>query len=168
MVHQDDPRPVVFIELAETSRSTHGGLKFCSAQFVTKRVLFICVKNSGRSQMAEGLLRMADGAIECHSAGLTPGKEVHPNAVKVMSEFGYDLTPHRPKHVSALQTIKFDMVAKMDVPETEIDGQLSAKWIESWDVPDPADGGLEEYRKVRDLLVERVERAFGKSVPIKK
>jgi protein-tyrosine-phosphatase len=118
--------------------------------------------------MAEALLRMADGEIESHSAGIMPGEEVHPNAVKVMRELGYDLSGHRPKHVSVHQNIKFDVVAKMDVPETDLADQLSAKWIESWDVPDPADGGLDEYRKVRDLLVERVERAFSKTVPTKK
>jgi len=59
-----------------------------------KKVLFICVKNSSRSQMAEALVRILakDRDIEAHSAGVDPGCEVNPNAVKVMSELGYDLS----------------------------------------------------------------------------
>jgi len=115
--------------------------------------------------MAEAMLRMAgDDMVEAYSAGIRPGKEVNPNAIQVMRELGYDLRGHRPKHVSEFQKITFDLVAKMDVPESDIADLVSAKWIESWDIPDPAKGGPEEFRKVRDLIGERVERAFGKKV----
>jgi protein-tyrosine-phosphatase len=126
---------------------------------VPKRVLFLCVKNSSRSQMAEALLRMAGGVeLEVHSAGIRPAQEVNPTAASVMRELGYDMGAHRPKHVSGVHHITFDFVAKMDVPEPEIADQIKAKWIESWDIPDPANGGVEEYRKVRELLRERIAR----------
>jgi arsenate reductase (thioredoxin) len=126
-----------------------------------KRVLFLCVKNSSRSQMAEALLRMAAGVdFEVHSAGIRPAKEINPHAVSVMRELGYDMGAHRAKHASDLRHITFDFVAKMDVPEPEIADQIKAKWIETWDIPDPANGGVEEYRKVRDLLRERISRVF--------
>jgi arsenate reductase len=98
---------------------------------VAKRALFICIK-----------------------------KEANPNAIKVMRELDCDLAGHRPKHVSQLQKIDFDFVAKMDVPD--VSDLVSAKWMENWDIPDPARGGVEEFRKVRDLLAERVRRMVGK------
>jgi arsenate reductase (thioredoxin) len=128
---------------------------------VAKRALFICIKNSSRSPMAEALLRMSGkGEWEAYSAGIEPGKEANPTAVEVMRELGYDLSGHRPKHVSDLQKITFDFVAKMDVPD--VSDVVSAKWMENWDIPDPAKGGVNEFRKVRDLLAERVRRMVGK------
>jgi arsenate reductase (thioredoxin) len=130
-------------------------------------MLFLCVQNSGRSQMAEALARMLGGREaggelrEVHSAGIRPGPEVNPAAIQVMRELGYDMKEHRPKHVSVYQDVMFDYVIKMDVPEPELAGQLSAKWIETWDVPDPAKGGPEEYRKVRDILRERIGKALA-------
>lgn len=107
--------------------------------------------------MAEALLRKSgNGAWEAYSAGIEPGKEANPNAVEVMREVGCDLSAHHPRHVSDLQNITFDFVAKMDVPD--IGDLVAAKWMENWDVPDPARGGPEEFRKVRDMLVERVRR----------
>jgi arsenate reductase (thioredoxin) len=129
---------------------------------VRKRVLFLCVKNSSRSQMAEALLRkMERSDLEAYSAGIKPAEEVNENAVTVMREVGYDLTSHRPKHACEVQKIKFDVVIKMDVPEPEICDLVCAKWIESWDIPDPANGGLEEFRKVRNILAERLRVAFA-------
>jgi arsenate reductase (thioredoxin) len=139
------------------------GLPLACLQPMSKRILFLCVKNSSRSQMAEALLRMTGLDVEVHSAGLRPAAEVNPTAVKAMQELDYDLAAHRPKHVCEVQEITFDMVVKMDVPEPEICDQVSAKWIESWDIPDPAKGGLEEFRKVRDLLAERIARTFAKT-----
>ena len=125
-----------------------------------KRVLFICIHNTGRSPMAEALFRLsAPAGVEVHSAGIEPGEEVSRNAVAVMRELGCDLSGHRPKHISEFQKHSFDFVAKMDVPD--VSRSVSAKWIENWDVPDPAKGGLEEYRKARDMLAERVHRLLA-------
>ena len=101
--------------------------------------------------MAEALVRLA--AIpgwEAHSAGIEPGTETNPMAVKVMAERGYDLSDHEPRHVSAFHHLKFDVVAKMDAPD--IADFVKAKWIENWDVPDPAQGDVKAFRRVRDLL----------------
>jgi arsenate reductase (thioredoxin) len=124
---------------------------------MAKRVLFICIKNTSRSPMAEALLRkLGGGEWEAYSAGIEPGEAANPNAVEVMRELGCDLSGHRPRHVSALQKTTFDFVAKMDTPD--IGDLVAAKWMENWDIPDPARGGPEEFRKVRDLLAERVRR----------
>jgi arsenate reductase (thioredoxin) len=128
---------------------------------VAKRALFICIKNTSRSPMAEALLRMSgNGEWEVYSAGIEPGRKANPNAVEVMRELGCDLTRHQPRHVSDFQKIDFDFVAKMDVPD--VSDLVSAKWMENWDIPDPARGGVEEFRKVRDLLVARVRRMVGR------
>jgi arsenate reductase (thioredoxin) len=121
----------------------------------TRKILFVCLKNASRSQMAEALAKMKKPhRVEIHSAGIDPGDCVHPNAVKAMRELGYDLTGHRCRHISAFKSVKFDVVAKMDVES--LGDQVQASWIEHWLVPDPANGGIAQYRRARDLLAERV------------
>jgi arsenate reductase (thioredoxin) len=122
-----------------------------------KRILFVCIKNASRSQMAEALARLRKpSGVEIHSAGIEPGDEVHPNAVKAMRELGYDLFGHECNHISDFKAITFDVVAKMDVES--LHDNVKAKWVEHWLVPDPANGGMQQYRKVRDELAERVGR----------
>ncbi len=77
------------------------------------KVLFVCVKNSSRSPMAEALVKMsAKRGVKVCSAGIKPGKEVNQQAVKAMREVGYDLSGHKPRHISHFADIKFDYVAK--------------------------------------------------------
>ncbi len=105
--------------------------------------------------MAEALLKMsAKRGIQVCSAGIKPGKEVNEQAVKAMHEIGYDLSGHEPKHISAFSDIKFDYVAKMDVPE--LGDMVTAKWIADWDIPDPAQGGITEYRKARQMITDKI------------
>ena len=119
------------------------------------KVLFVCVKNSSRSPMAEALLKMsAKRGIQVCSAGIKPGKEVNEQAVKAMREIGYDLSEHQPRHVSQFSDIKFDYVAKMDVPD--LGDMVRAKWIADWDIPDPAQGGIVEYRKIRQMIADKI------------
>ena len=73
-----------------------------------------------------------------------------------MRDMGCDLTRHQPRHVSAFQHLEFDFVAKMDTPD--IGDLVQARWMENWDVPDPARGGAKKFLKVRELLLERVRR----------
>jgi arsenate reductase (thioredoxin) len=119
------------------------------------KILFICIKNASRSPMAETLLKMsARKDVEVCSAGIKPGKGVNEQAVKAMREIGYDLSGHEPKHISAFSDIKFDYVAKMDVPD--LGDMVTAKWIADWDIPDPAQGGIAEYRKIRQLIADKI------------
>jgi arsenate reductase (thioredoxin) len=107
--------------------------------------------------MAEALLKLSGvPGLEVHSAGITPAREVNDVAVKAMAEIEVDISAHEPAHISRFHHIEFDFVAKMDVPD--LGDMIDAKWIENWDVPDPAKGGMAEYRKVREMLVERVAR----------
>jgi len=110
--------------------------------------------------MAEALVRhLRIAGWEACSAGIEPGGEVNEQAVAAMKEIGCDIRGHCPRHVSDFQHIKFDLVVKMDAPD--IADFVHAKWIENWDVPDPAEGGPEEFRKVRDLLRRRVAERLG-------
>jgi protein-tyrosine-phosphatase len=80
--------------------------------------------------------------------------------VKAMREIGVDISGHRPRHISAFQGTTFDLVVKMDAPD--LSDFVHAKWMENWEIPDPANGGLAEFRKVRDLLAERIQNALGR------
>jgi len=119
------------------------------------KVLFVCVKNSSRSPMAEALLKMsAKHGVEVCSAGIKPGKEVNKQAVKAMREIGCDLSGHECRHIADFSDIKFDYIAKMDVPD--LGDMVTAKWIVDWDIPDPAQGGIVEYRKIRKMIADKI------------
>jgi arsenate reductase (thioredoxin) len=124
-----------------------------------KRVLFVCLKNTSRSQMAEALMRMSMPEVEVRSGGVHPGDKVNPTAIAAMRELGYDLSKHRAQHVSAFSDLKFDVVYKMDAPD--LSDYVKANWMENWDMPDPAEGGIEEFRRVRDMLAARIARLKG-------
>ena len=119
------------------------------------KILFVCIKNASRSPMAEALLKMsARRGTQVCSVGIKPGREVNEQAVKVMREVGCDLSGHQPRHISAFSDIKFDYVAKMDV--RDVGDMVSAKWIVDWNIPDPAQGGLPEYRKIREMIANKI------------
>jgi arsenate reductase (thioredoxin) len=119
------------------------------------KILFVCVKNASRSPMAEALLKMAAKRdVKVCSAGIKPGREVNEQAVKAMREIGCDLSGHEPRHLSDFSNVKFDYVAKMDVPD--LGDMVTAKWIVDWDIPDPAQGGIAEYRKIRQMIANKI------------
>jgi arsenate reductase (thioredoxin) len=119
------------------------------------KILFVCIKNASRSPMAEALLKMAaKRGVKVYSAGIKPGKEVNKEAVKAMRQIGCDLSGHEPTHISEFSDIIFDYVAKMDVPD--LGDMVTAKWIVDWDIPDPAQGGAAEYRKIRELIANKI------------
>jgi protein-tyrosine-phosphatase len=74
--------------------------------------------------------------------------------VKARAEVGCDLSGHKPRHISAFSDITFDYVAKMDVPD--LGDMVTAKWIVDWDIPDPAQGGAAEYRKIRQMIANKI------------
>ena len=123
------------------------------------RVLFLCVHNSARSQMAEGLLRsMAGGAIEARSAGLQAGG-LRQEAVTVMRELGLDISEQRSKSVDELAGERFDVVVTTCEEAKEACPFFpGARETFHWDLPDPAavpgdeTARLEAFREVRDEL----------------
>lgn len=121
-----------------------------------KRVLFVCVENSNRSQMAEAFARVhGGGSVEAHSAGSRPSGRVNPRAVQFMREIGSDLTAHTSKPLDAFNGAEFDVAVTMgcgdDCP------LVRARRREDWNIPDPKELPDDEFRKVRDLIEEKVK-----------
>lgn len=119
-------------------------------------VLFVCVQNAGRSQMAAALLTVeAKGRIHVRSAGSLPASELDPAVVAVMSEMGLDLSRNYPKPLTD------DVVRASDVVITMGCGDscpiYPGKRYEDWELPDPADQPLETVREIRDLIQDRVK-----------
>jgi protein-tyrosine-phosphatase len=101
-----------------------------------KKVLFVCVENANRSQMAEAFARMLGGdAVEAYSAGSRPSWVVNPKAVVSMRELGYDLTAHGSKSLDDLPAMEFDFVATMGCGDAC--PLVRAKRREDWQIPDP-------------------------------
>jgi len=123
-----------------------------------KKILFICVGNAARSQMAEGFARhLGKGKIEPASAGTEPESHVDPKAVAVMAEKGIDMSHQRPKMINLAEAEKADMVITMgcDVEES-CPLPLFKEQAVDWDLDDPKGKPLEKYRQIRDDIEKKV------------
>lgn len=121
-----------------------------------KRVLFVCVENSNRSQMAEAFARLHGGKeVEAYSAGSAPSGVINPKAIAAMAELGYDLTAHSSKSLDDLPDVEFDFVATMGCGDKC--PYIRARQREDWALPDPKHLAPEEYHRVRDDIRERVK-----------
>ena len=122
---------------------------------IVKRVLFVCVENANRSQMAEAFARILGGKlVEAYSAGSHPSGKVNPKAVKAMRELGYDLSVHGSKSLDELPDVAFDFVATMGCGDAC--PMVRAKQRADWSIPDPKHLPSDEFRVVRDLIQDRV------------
>jgi arsenate reductase len=120
-----------------------------------RRVLFVCVENSNRSQMAEAFARLEGGdRVEAFSAGLRPSGRVNPKAVRAMAELGYDLSAHRSKSLEEVDGLAFDAVVTMGCGDAC--PAVPARLREDWALPDPRDLDEAGYRAVRDAIRARV------------
>ena len=118
-------------------------------------VLFVCVHNAGRSQMAAGWLRhLAGDAVEVRSAGSIPGEQVNPSAVAAMAEVGIDISDQRPKVLTT------DAVEASDVVITMGCGDacpiFPGKRYLDWQLEDPAGKGVDAVRPIRDEIERRI------------
>jgi protein-tyrosine-phosphatase len=121
-----------------------------------KRILFVCVENSNRSQMAEAFARLHGGAtVEAHSAGSRPSGRVNPRAVAFMREVGCDLTQHRSKGLAEVAG-EFDVVVGMGCGD-EGCPLVPTRRREEWAIPDPKELPPDEFRAVRDLIEAKVK-----------
>jgi protein-tyrosine-phosphatase len=122
-----------------------------------RRVVFICVENSNRSQIAEAFARLhGAGRVEAYSAGSRPSGRVNPRAVEFMKEVGYDLTTHRSKGLADLPAGEFDAVVGMGCGD-EGCPLVPTRRREEWGIPDPKEMPAEQYRQVRDLIESKVK-----------
>ncbi len=119
-------------------------------------VLFVCVHNSGRSQMAAGLLdKLAEGRVHVRSAGSDPAHELNLNAINAMEEVGVDISQEFPKPLTTEVVQAADAVITMGCGDAC--PIYPGKRYEDWDLEDPADKDLETVRRIRDEIREHVE-----------
>ena len=124
-----------------------------------RRVLFVCVENSNRSQMAEAFARLHGGdSVEALSAGSKPSGRINPKATRFMDEHGYDLSGHAAKSLDKVEG-EYDAVVTMGCGD-------SCPWVparrrEDWQLPDPRDMDDAGYRAVRDEISARVQRLLA-------
>jgi arsenate reductase len=120
-------------------------------------ILFVCVENSNRSQMAEAFARMHGTArVEAYSAGSRPSGHVNPRAVEAMRELGYDLTRHGSKSLADIPAIEYDAVVAMGCSD-EGCPLVRAKRREEWNIPDPKGLPQDRFREIRDLIEKKVK-----------
>ena len=127
-------------------------------------VLFVCVHNAGRSQMAAGYLTaLADGRIEVRSAGSMPGNQVNPVAIQAMAEEGVDISTHTPKVLTTESVQASDVVITMGCGDAC--PIFPGKRYEDWELEDPAGKGIDTVRRVRDDIKARVQTLIGELLP---
>jgi protein-tyrosine-phosphatase len=121
-----------------------------------RRILFVCVENSNRSQMAEAFARMhGAGRVEALSAGSRPSGRINPRAVEAMRERGYDLSRHRSKALTEVPDVEYDAAITMGCGDEC--PRVRARRREDWGIPDPRELAPEGFRAVRDLIEEKVK-----------
>jgi arsenate reductase len=127
-------------------------------------VLFVCVQNAGRSQMAAALLdRLAEGSVHVRSAGSSPGERINPNVVEALSELGVDISKEFPKPITDEVVEAADAVITMGCGDAC--PIYPGKRYEDWEVEDPAKLDLQGVRQVRDDVQRRVEALLQSLVP---
>lgn len=120
-----------------------------------KSIVFVCVENSCRSQLAEALAKMHGGAaVTVYSAGSRPSGVVNPKAIASMTEVGYDLSQHRSKGLADLPAEEFDAAITMGCGDEC--PTIRARVREDWGIPDPKHLGQDDFREVRHLIERKV------------
>ena len=123
-------------------------------------VLFVCVHNAGRSQMAAGFLRdIAGDRIEVRSAGSLPAEQINPIAVEAMAELGIDITAESPKVLTTEAVQDSDVVITMGCGDAC--PYFPGKRYEDWALDDPAGQGIDAVRPIRDEIRRRIEALAG-------
>lgn len=129
----------------------------------TPSVLFVCVHNAGRSQMAAGFLRdIAGDRIEVRSAGSMPADQINPTAVAAMAELGIDITAEEPKVLTTEAVQASDVVITMGCGDAC--PFFPGKRYEDWKLDDPAGQGIDAVRPIRDDIRARIEQLVSELV----
>jgi protein-tyrosine-phosphatase len=121
-----------------------------------KKLLFVCVENSNRSQMSQAFAKMLGGEnVEAYSAGSKPSGVVNPKAIAAMKELGYDLSKHESKSLKDVERhAPFDAVVTMGCGDAC--PWMPAKKFIDWEIPDPKNMEPAEFNKVRELIKDKV------------
>jgi arsenate reductase len=127
-------------------------------------VLFVCVENSNRSQMAQAFARIHGGdRVEAFSAGSRPSGKVNPRAIQFMKEVGYDLSTHSSKSIDPFAGQDIDVAVTMGCGDAC--PLVKARRREEWQIPDPKELPDDEFRRVRDLIERKVKELLATLAP---
>ena len=126
-----------------------------------KKLLFVCIENSNRSQMSQAFAKiLGDENVEAYSAGSKPSGIVNPKAIAAMNELGYDLSNHESKSLKDVeQFAPFDAVVTMGCGDAC--PWMPAKRFIDWEIPDPKNMEPSDFNKVRDLIKNKVEELLS-------
>jgi arsenate reductase len=123
-----------------------------------KKILFVCVENAGRSQMAEAFAdHLGKGKVEVLSAGTMPTKEVDPMVVQVMREKGIDISGNKPKLITAQMVQEADMIIVMGCSAQGFCPASLLDKVIDWNIEDPKDKPIEKVREIRDEIERRIK-----------
>ncbi len=122
-----------------------------------KKILFVCIENSNRSQMSQAFAKMLGGKkVEAYSAGSKPSGIVNPKAIAAMKELGYDLSKHDSKSLDEVKEFApFDAVVTMGCGDAC--PWMPAKKFIDWQIPDPKNMAREQFNEVRDMIGKKVK-----------
>ena len=127
-------------------------------------VLFVCVQNAGRSQMAAGFLReLSEGKIEVRSAGSAPADSINPSVVAAMNELGIDISAEQPKILTTESVQVSDVVITMGCGD--VCPIFPGKRYEDWKLEDPAGQGVDAVRPIRDEIKARIKTLISELLP---
>jgi arsenate reductase (thioredoxin) len=127
-----------------------------------KKILFVCIENSNRSQMAQAFAKIYGGdKVEAYSAGSKPSGIINPKAIAAMKDIGYDLLTHDSKSVENFRGVDFDYVVTMGCGDTC--PFVPAKHRLDWQIPDPRHMEMPEFIKVRDFIGEQVKNLLAQA-----
>jgi arsenate reductase len=130
----------------------------------TPTVLFVCIHNAGRSQMAAGYMRaLSGGAVEVRSGGSEPGDQINPMAIRAMAEEGIDISAAIPQLMTTEQVRDSDVVITMGCGD--VCPIFPGKRYEDWELADPKGLELDAVRPIRDDIKARVERLLAELLP---
>ena len=122
-----------------------------------KKVIFVCVHNSGRSQIAEAFAnRLGGDVLTAESAGTEPGESLNPTAVHAMNEIGYDMTGHHPKMMTLDMVNSADRIVTMGCGVDAATCPAAFIPTEDWGLEDPKSQPIEKVREIRDEIERRV------------
>jgi protein-tyrosine-phosphatase len=139
-------------------------IRFALMSDETPEVLFVCVHNQGRSQMAAALLdKLAEGRVTVRSAGSDPADEVNPVVVEAMAEKGVDISRELPKPLSDQAVREADVVITMGCGDAC--PIYPGKRYEDWELEDPSRKGVDDVRRIRDDIESRVGALLGELAP---
>ena len=127
-------------------------------------VLFVCIHNAGRSQMAAGYMRaLSGGAVEVRSGGSEPGDQINPTAIAAMAEEGIDISQGLPQLMTTEQVRDSDVVITMGCGD--VCPIFPGKRYEDWELVDPKGKSIDEVRPIRDDIKRRIELLLAELLP---